>query len=146
MTPFRRLIALSMLCLLASACMRSAPEPPAPTERKYLLTQGIKYEDVWVAAVRAMTKSLNVQKMDQKEGFITGSLADWGFRENLTVIVKPDPSQAGAYRLDVVSTRNRSAVMRDWAEDMLKDLEGLIENLPNYQPGGVYLVKEPIPK
>lgn len=144
MTATRRFIALALLCLLASACFYSAPEPPKPTEYNYLLTKGLKYDDIWVAAVRAMTKSLNIEKIDQKEGIIRGKLADWGFREHLTVTIRPEASAPGSYRLDVKSTRSRSAVMRDWAADMLKDLESLIEKLPNYPAGGVRVVSEPL--
>jgi hypothetical protein len=90
-----------------------------------------------------MTKSLNIEKMDKREGLITGRLADWGFRENLTVSIRPESSTEEAYRLEVVSTRSRSLVMRDWGEDMIQDVKSMIEKLPNHK-GGVRLVSEPL--
>jgi hypothetical protein len=140
-----RLTAWVLLVLLVSACSHSAPAPPPPTVKKYLITQGIKYDDVWVSAVRAMTKSLNVSKIDKQQGLIKGGLADWGFREHLTVTVKPEPSAPESYRLEVVSTRSRSVVMRDWEEDILNDLKGMIEKLPNFRASNLRLVAEPLP-
>lgn len=145
MTTRIQLAAVLLLCLLASACMRSMPEPPPATEHKYLLTQGLKYEDVWVASVRAMTKSLNIYKMDQREGVIQGRLADWGFGEYLRITVRPEPGVAASYRLEVLSTRSRSVVMRDWADGMRRDLENMIDKLPNYKAGQVRQASEPMP-
>jgi hypothetical protein len=144
MKPSPRLIALALLGLLLWGCMHSAPAPPPPTVKKFIITQGIKYEDIWVATVRAMTKSLNIMEINQKRGVIKGNLSDWGFREHLTVSIKPDTSDPDAYRLDVVSTRSRSVVMRDWGEDMLQDLKGMIDKTPN-RSASVRLVVEPLP-
>ncbi|MFH1035142.1 MAG: hypothetical protein V1806_11600 [Pseudomonadota bacterium] len=145
MKLFPRLFALALLGVLLSSCLHSAPEPPPPTSRKYILTQGVKYKDVWVAVVRGMTKSLNILEINQSEGFIKGDLADWGFREYLTVSVKPDPSAPEAFRVDVASTRSRSVVMRDWQEDMLQDLRGLLQKAPGGSEVNVRVLEESLP-
>ena len=138
--------ALLLAALLAlSSCMRSAPAPPPPTTREFLKVEHLKHEDIWTAMVRAMTKSLNVKHIDPKEGVIKGRLTEWGYTEYVQVSIKPPQPGAASYRVDVISTRARSVVMRDWADTMLEDIKGNIQRIPGQKEGDVKLVSEPLP-
>lgn len=140
------LLALFLLASLAlPACMRSAPEPPPATTREVLVVQRLSYDDVWLAAVRSMTKNLNVKHLDQKEGVIKGRLTEWGFTEYVQVSIKPPQAGALSYRVEVLSTRHRSVVMRDWSAFILEDLRKTMERIPSHKTGDVKVVSEPLP-
>lgn len=137
--------ALPLLAVLAlTSCLRSAPEPPPATTREYLVVQRLSYDDVWLAAVRSMTKNLNVKHLDQSEGVIKGRLTEWGFTEYVQVSVKPPQAGAASYRVEVHSTRSRSVVMRDWAAFILEDLRKTIERVPGHKAGDIKVVSEPL--
>ena len=145
--PRPRLAPLALVLLAAlflPSCFHSAPEPPPATTRDYLSVQRLKYDDVWLAAVRSMTKNLNVKHMDQKEGVIKGRLTEWGFTEYVQVTIKPPQAGAASYRLEVISTRHRSVVMRDWAAFILEDLRKTLERVPGQKEGDVRMVSEPL--
>ena len=147
MSQLRMLFApvILLAALALSSCLHSVSEPPKPTTRNVLLVQDIKYDDIWIAAVRAMTKSLNLKEMDQGEGVIKARLTDWGFREYVLVIIKPARPAGEGYRVEVTSTRSRSVVMRDWDEFMLQDIMKNIEKVPGHRQGNVRVVAEPLP-
>lgn len=144
--PARRplVVVLLLAALALPSCMRSAPEPPTATTREYLVVQRLKYDDIWLAAVRSMTKNLNVKHLDQAEGVIKGRLTEWGFTEYVQVSIKPPQAGAASYRLEVLSTRHRSVVMRDWAAFIMEDLRKTIERVPGHKTGDVKVISEPL--
>ena len=92
--------------LLLGACGASRPPVTTPgesTPHASLLVAGKTLQQIWLAALPAMTIDLNITQLDQTQGIIRGNRPQWSMGEEVLVAITALP--AGEFRIDVVTTR-----------------------------------------